>query len=135
MVIIIYTTHEEVIVEYEQTFTDNYTIPEAEICWILLGFEQLVLPAFILIFKRNRDVFCMFSKLNDNAIVTMFQQRLTSFSSETSYLTLTTKTTLYSNILLTSGRSGSSKQKISDSSGRIINDISTDFFNVNHMDP
>lgn len=55
----------DIVEEYELTNNVDYLIPEAEICWNLIGLYQFMIPVFILIFKGNKDVFCSFSKLND----------------------------------------------------------------------
>jgi hypothetical protein len=47
-------------------------ITHSNICWNLLGVHHLLIPLLILIFKKEKDIFSCFTKLDDMATISIF---------------------------------------------------------------
>lgn len=50
-------------------------ITHSNICWNIIGAQHLIVPLIVLYFKRNKDIFTSFSKLDEMAFATIFMEK------------------------------------------------------------
>ena len=50
-------------------------ITHSNICWNIIGAQHFIIPLIVLYFKRNKDIFTSFSKLDEMAFATIFMEK------------------------------------------------------------
>ena len=54
-------------------------ITHDNIAWNILGVQHFIVPLSVMFFKRNKDIFTSFSKLDDMAYATIFMEKTTFY--------------------------------------------------------
>ena len=50
-------------------------ITHDNICWNILGIQHFIIPLLLMFFKRDKDIFTSFSKLDQMAYATIFMEK------------------------------------------------------------
>ena len=54
------------------------------IAWNIIGGQHFIIPLFFMIYKRDKDIFTSFSKLDDMFYATIFMEKTTFYGRKSS---------------------------------------------------
>ena len=61
-----------IIEERDSNYNYHHRLPHSYICFSILGYHHFIVPAIIILLKKNDDLFVSFSKIDCQAKVSMF---------------------------------------------------------------